>query len=332
MIGNMNPKVLRFNSETFPIEPIEREILGVVNADILSIEGDSEDEMLSLCQDCNAVMLVSAYLRKPVIKKLNNCKIISRMGTGYDKIDILAATKKGIIVTNVRDVFTDEVADHTMALLLSAARLIRDNDMQMRNGIRPDYLTNVSKLCNQILGIIGFGTIAKAVAKRAHAFGMRVIVNDPILSEEDARKYDVEIVDLDLILSRCDYLSLLCPLVPSTQQMITMEQLKKMKSNSVLINTGRGELVNERDLAQALKERVIRYAAVDVFGDVNVFAKGGFRTNHPYFELDNLVMTPHVAAMSAEAFPEVAKRASMNVVDVLADRSVKTVVNPQVYN
>lgn len=327
----MSFKVVRLNSDTFPVNDVEHEILGEINADIIEIEGQTDEEIMTVAQDCDALMIISAYLREYVVRKLDNCKIISRMGTGYDKIDVTAATSKGIVVTNIMDVFTDEVADHTMALLLSVARLIKDNDLQMRKGIRPNYLTKVPKLSGQTLGIIGFGTIAKAIAKCALAFGMSVIVNDPMLSEDEVEKYEVELVDFETILECSDYLSLLCPLVPSTREMLRLEQFKKMKPSSVLINTGRGELVNERDLAKALKDDIIRYAAVDVFGDINVFAKDGFKTDHPYFELDNLIMTPHVAAMSAEAFPEVARRASINVVDVLTGKRPETVVNPQVY-
>ncbi len=327
----MNPKILRLNSQTFPMEPIERLILNEINADIVEIEGQSDEEIISNCQNCDAVMIVSAYLRKQVIEKLDSCRIISRAGTGYDKIDVEAAAGKGIVVTNVRDVFTDEVADHTMALLLCGARLIRDNDIQMRKGIRSDCLKTVPRLSCQTLGIIGFGSIGKAVAKRAQAFGMRIIVNDPVISDVDAQKYNVEKVDFDSIIEHSDYLSLLCPLVPATKEMIKMEQLQQMKPGAVLINTGRGELVKESDLAKALKYRVIRYAAVDVFGQINVFAKGGFDTDHPFFELDNLLMTPHVAAISAQAMSEVFGQASRNIVDVLTGKKPATVVNPEVY-
>ncbi|MHB9071296.1 MAG: C-terminal binding protein [Sedimentisphaerales bacterium] len=320
-------QIVRLNSKTFPITRIESEILAPLNAELVAIEGSADSEVIEAAKDCDAIMVVSAYIRRPVVESFNRCKIISRMGTGFDKIDIAEASKKGIVVTNCPGVFTNEVADHTMTLLLSAARLIKDADLQMRLGRQLQNAKTICRLSGQNLGIVGFGAIGQAVAARALAFGMNVLVSDPCISAEFAKSKNVKLVDFDTIITESDYLSLLCPLTESTRKMLTLRQFKKMKPASVLINTGRGELVSEADLVIALKTGLIRYAALDVFGEINVFKEGGFETTHSLFSLDNVLMTPHIAACSKEAMTEVACTSAQAVVDVLTGKKPKYPVN-----
>ena len=181
---------------------------------------------------------------------------------------------------------TNEVADHTMALLLSAARLIKDEDIQMRLGRQLLKMKSIGRLAGQNLGIIGFGAIGQAVAVRAQAFGMNILANDPCISADFAQSKNAKIVDLDTILAESDYLSPLCPLTELTRHMLTLRQFRKMKPTAVLVNTGRGELLDEADLVTALKTGLIRYAALDVFEGINVFEEGGFATTHDLFSLE----------------------------------------------
>jgi len=320
----MKPTVLRLNARTFPIKDDERRILNSVNAEIIEVEQPEEFEHL---EKVDAVMIVSAYLRAPLIKRLSKCKIIARLGTGTDKIDVQQASAQGIIVTNVPDFATTEVADHTMALLLSAARRLKYYEKFMRSGQRPFNMNDIRRLSLQTLGIIGFGHIGQAVAVRAKAFGLRVLVCDPGITAEQAAESGVFIVDKDTILSESDYLCLLCPLLPSTRGMLAMPEFRKMKRSAVLINTGRGELINERDLAEALKTGIIAYAGLDVFGEINVFGADGFSTSHPLFELENIQMTPHVAANSREALEEVHEKAGMAVADAISGKRPYHIIN-----
>jgi len=325
-----SPCVVRLNAETLPMSGEERALLAARNITLVEVEGGSDAEVLAACRDADAIMIVSAYLRTHVVRELTRCKIISRLGTGVDKIDIDEATRRGIIVNNLPDAFTEEVADHTMALLLAAARHIMFMDREMRQGRRPTSVGEVHRLSMQTVGIIGFGLIGRAVAKRCRAFGLRVLACDPCLTAELAEREGVIMANLDTVLAEADFLCPLCPLLPSTRGMLAMPQFKKMKPSAVLVNTGRGELTNEDDLATALRDGIIRYAALDVFGCVNVFQAHGFSTEHPLFSLDNVLFTPHVAAGSLEAAADCQRRGAQAVVDVLNGTWPEHPVNPGV--
>jgi D-3-phosphoglycerate dehydrogenase len=324
------PLIARLNARTMPVGDLEREILAPLSPRLVEIEGGDDAEILAAAREADAILIISAYLHTEVIRELKNCKVISRIGTGVDKIDIAEATRRGIIVNNLPDAFTEEVADHTMALLLAAARQLKDLDRDMRAGRKPVSIAGFHRLSAQTVGIIGFGLIGRAVARRCRAFGLRVLANDPRLTVESAAAEGVTIADFDTLLAESDYVSLLCPLLPSTRGMLAMPQFRKMKRTAVLVNTGRGELTNENDLATALREGVIRYAALDVFGCVNVFAEGGFPTRHELFRLENVLLTPHIAAASEEAGGECRRRAAQAVVDVLSGRWPEHAVNPDV--
>lgn len=323
-------KIIRLNSRTSPIIPEEREILSSLNAEIIELEGVTDDEIASAAKDCDALMVVSSYVRTAVIKQLAHCQIIARMGTGYDKIDVEQATRQGIMVTNLPTFCTDEVADHTMALLLAAARQLDYFQKCMRIGKGPHPMPHIHRLSTRTLGIIGFGRIGQAVAKRAAAFGMKILVVDPVLKTDEAQALGVQSADMKRALAESDYLCLLCPLSNETRQLLAMKEFRQMKPDAVLINTGRGELVNENDLAQALKEKTIRFAAVDVYSTINVFAPDGFPTDHPYFRLDNIILTPHVAALSEEAIWEQRIKSSKEVVRVLSGKWPENLVNRQI--
>ena len=321
------PIVARLNAITFPMLDAEREMLSSINADIVELEGAADDEILTVAGKADAMMIVSAYLHGSVIKKLQHLRVISRLGTGTDKIDIEEATRCGIVVANLPDFSTEEVADHTLALILASARRLKYYETCIREGNRPMSVAGIHRLAVQTLGIIGFGRIGKAVAKRAMAFGMKILAYDPLLNPGGKNEWNVEAVDFETVLAQSDYLALLCPLTSDNREMIRMEQLKKMKPTAILINTGRGELVQEEDLAEALKAGVIQGAAIDVFSGINVFSESGFSTNHPYFLIDNILLTPHVSANSEEAMVASRIGGAKAVIDVLNGCFPQHVVN-----
>ncbi len=325
-----NPNVIRLNAVTFPMISEERRILSAIPANVIEIEGAEDNEIQSVAGNADALMIISAYLKASVIRELTRCKIISRLGTGVDKIDIEQATQQGIIVANLPDFCTEEVADHTLALLLAAARQLKFFDAQMRRGRQPRHLQEMHRLSTRTLGLIGFGRIGRAVAARAGAFGMKILVFDPALSKEETPRLGVTAVGRDAVLAESDYVCLFCPLLPSTRRMLTADHFSKMKPGAVLINTSRGELVDEADLAAVLRCGKIRYAALDVFAGINVFASNGFATDHPFFSLDNMLLTPHVAAYSEESQSEARIRGAQAVVEVLSGRWPRHPVNPQV--
>lgn len=321
------PIVVRLNARTFPTTDIEREILGKIDAEIVEIEGDRDDEIVAAAQDADAIMIISAYLHGPVIRSFKRVRVISRLGTGVDKIDLAAATEKGIVVANLPDFSTEEVADHSFALLLASARRLKRHEALIRSGRRPETVEGMRRLAAQTLGIIGLGRIGRAVARRAAGFGMRIIGFDPAADEAACAKLGIERVDFETILRRSDFLMTLCPLLPSTREMLGMNEFKKMKPTAVLINTGRGELLKESELADALNGGILAYAAIDVFGGINVFADGGFPTTHPYFSVENILLTPHVSANSEESLAASKSGGARSVVDVLSGRLPENVVN-----
>jgi len=330
MSSEAAPCIVRLNAHTFPMIAEERRVLARLPHRLVEVEGATDDEAVTACRDADAIMIISAYLRAPVIRELTRCRIISRLGTGVDKIAVAEATRKGIIVNNLPDVFTEEVADHTLALLLAAARQIKFFDLTMRQGHRPGDFTRLHRLCAQTVGIIGFGRIGRAVGRRCQGFGLRVLACDPCLTPELAARENVTPVDLATVLAESDYLCLLCPLLSTTRGMLAMPQFRQMKPTAALINAGRGELVNEDDLAEALRVGTIRYAALDVFGMVNVFDAKGFPTDHPLFRLDNVLLSPHVAAGSHEGTVDSRRRGAQAVVDVLSGKWPEHPVDPDV--
>ena len=325
-------KVCRLNADTCPMIPAERRVLHEAGIDVVEVETLASRRMPEAAVEADALMVVSARLPAGIIRRLSRCRVISRMGTGVDKIDVAQATRQGIVVTNLPDFCTDEVADHTMALLLSVARHLKECEASMRRGRRPHDFACMHPLSAQTLGLVGFGRIGKAVARRAFGFGLRVLVCDPALTETESRRYGVTRTDLDRALRECDYLALACPLTSATRNMVGIRELKQMKSSAVLVNTGRGELVNEKELITALREGIIRYAALDVFGTINVFAADGFSTDHPLFTLRNVVLTPHVASNSREALHNVRVRGAEAIVEVLSGNRPQFPVNPEVFN
>ncbi len=322
--------IVRLNAQTMPMSDEERQTLAAVEHRLVEAEGGSDAEVLAAARDADAILIISAYLHTPVVQSLTRCRIISRIGTGVDKIDIEEATRRGIVVNNLPGVFTEEVADHTLALLLAAARQLPRLDREMRQGRQPRDMGCIHRLAAQTVGIVGFGLIGRAVATRCQAFGLRVLACDPCLTPAVAAAAGVTATDLDTLLAEADYLCLLCPLLPATRGMLAWPQFRRMKRSAVLINTARGELVNEDDLAAALREGAIRFAALDVFGMVNVFDAKGFPTEHPLFKLDSVLLTPHYGAASAEGALECRRRAAQAVVDVFSGRWPEHPVNPAV--
>jgi len=314
------PLVVRLNAKTCAMIPEERAILADAGAQVVEIEGTTDEEIIAAARDCDALMVVSAYVRANVIGAMHRCRLIARLGTGVDKIDIEAARRAGVMVSYLPDFCTDEVADHTLALLLTVARQLDFFRDAMRQGRQPRQVPEVHRLSTQTLGLIGLGRIGRAVARRAGAFGMQILACDPAVSATIAEELGAELTDLDRVLAEADYLCLLCPLTDQTRNLLTMSEFRRMKPTAVLVNTGRGELVNEDDLVIALREGTIRGAATDVYAGLNVFAPEGFPTDHPFFGLSNLIMTPHVSAFSRESLVEQKVRGAQAVADALAGR------------
>lgn len=293
-------------------------------------EGGTPEEILALAREATTILIIAAWLPAAVIAGLPALCHIARIGTGTDKIAVEDATRRGIVVTNVPDFSTEEVADHTLALLLGAVRQIPHFSAAVSRGRRELDGRILHRLASRTVALVGFGSIGRAVARRLSGFGPRLLAVDPRLDAATAQATGVEMARLDAALNEADIVVLLCPLLPTTRKMFDAKRLGAMKPGAILVNTARGELVDEIALAQALHEGRIGYAAIDVFGDTDVFAADGYATSHPIFRAPNTLLTPHVAAHSAESMEDCHRRSIAAVADVLAGSWPRHLVNPEV--
>lgn len=322
-------KVVRLNCKLMSMIPEEIEILSKAGADVIQIDGD---KILPEDFDIDALMVISAKVPGDIINKLSRCKIIARLGIGVDKIDIKAATDNGIIVTNVPDFCSSELADHTMALMLGVARKLlqldkgfRETDSSIRGKVK------IQRLTGKKLGLIGFGKLAREVAKRSKVFGLSIFAYDPYVSKEEINSLGAKKIDsLEEIMKECDIISLHLPLNPDTRHLINESLLRKMKPSAILINTARGAVVDEDALEKALKEGWISGAGIDVFEHMNLFEEVPTKQYSPFFSMDNVIVTPHAASQSDEAFDEVRIGAAQEVARVLSGQAPKNIINPEV--
>jgi D-3-phosphoglycerate dehydrogenase len=281
------------------------------------------DEIMPFVEDCDALFVVSANLPTQVIESLRRCRVISRLGTGTDKIDVATATKMGIVVTNVPYFCVQEQADHTMLLLLALERKLPRMMEAVAQGswnqAKRASAPTTYRLSHRTLGLVGFGNSARETAIRARAFGMRVLGTRRNLeaARADAEAIGVELTDLDTILRESDYVSLHLPLDKATYHLIDAAALRKMKPTAALINTSRGAIVDEMALVQALREGIIACAGIDTYEHIDIFGEEK-RPDHPLLELDNVILTPHVAAMSVQAAEDVGRGGIENVVSILS--------------
>lgn len=324
---------VRMNAETYPVEPAEEQALTQAGAALVSIEGQDPVDILAAARDCDALLVISSYLPAAVINSLTRCRTIARLGAGTDRIDIDAASRKGIVVSNVPDFCLGEQADHTMALLLSMARRIPYMQDAMRRGQwTARQHPGVHRLAGRTLGLVGFGASAQAVARRAAAFGLRLQAwtRTPANHQAQALALGVQFAPLDEVLSASQFVSIHLPLTPDTRGLLGAQQLARLSQDTVLINTSRGAIVDEAALVDALQRRAIGGAALDVFSGIDVFAAPGTPARHPLLELDNVIATPHCAGSSVESTLESKVRGARHAAQVLQGRWPDHVVNPAV--
>jgi D-3-phosphoglycerate dehydrogenase len=270
-------------------------------------------DLSTALRDCDAVLCMHAPLVSSVIGNLRRCRIIVRYGTGLDNIDLNAAAGAGIPVMGVHDYCTDEVANHTLALLLAWNRRLLDYDRMVREKIwnqRPNTTGNwgyrLDRLSGKTLGLLGFGRIGKAVASRARVFGMTVLAHSPSLSRA-VKPPGIEVVDYDELLAKSDYVSLHLPLNDTTRGTIGWAALFSMKPGAVLINTSRGALVDHAALVEALRSGHLGAALLDVYD------KAPLPVDHPLRMCPNVIFTPHVGFYSEGALDELRRCAAEEV-------------------
>jgi glyoxylate reductase len=254
-------------------------------------------------------------------------KVISNYAVGFDNIDVNAATARKIPVGNTPDVLTDATADFAFTLMMSAGRRLLEGDRFVRNGNWKTWepmLMLGTEMKNSTLGLVGFGRIGKAMARRALGFDMRVIYYDPseVKADPDSK---ASRVDFETVLEESDYISLHTPLTPDTRHLIDAEALSRMKPNVVLVNTSRGPVVDLDALYEALKSKRIFAAGLDVTEPEPL------PVEHPLLTLDNVIVMPHIASASKAARDKMAWMAAKNLIAGLKGEHLPNCVNPQVY-
>lgn len=271
----------------------------------------------------DGVIVRTAPFNKDVIENADKLKVISRHGVGVDNIDIEEASKRGIFVLNTPGVNDISVAEHTLAMILALAKRIKEMDRAVRDGkfnIREDY--SAIDLDGKVLGIIGFGKIGSLVAKKCrYAFNMEILVYDPYVKEERVNEVEGRLVDLKILLKESDFVSIHTPLTNETKHLIGEKELKLMKPTSFIINMARGPIWDEKALAKALSEGWIRGAGTDVFEEEPP------REDNPLLKLDNILLTPHMAALTKECVIRMATGAAKNVIDILSGEIPSSIVN-----
>jgi D-3-phosphoglycerate dehydrogenase len=306
---------------------LEMEGLSPVAAEIVEIAAGTDDEFVSAARDADALYAKGRLITKRIIDGLERCKVIALGTVGVDSVDIGAATARGIPVTNVPDTFIEEVADHTMLLILATYRRLVVMDRFVREGRwaegRP-LLSEFPRLMGQTLGFVAFGHVARAVAVRARAFGIHMLAYDPYVEELVVSQYGVEPVDLTELLQRSDIVSMHAPATPDAHHLLTEHHFRQMKPEALFISTGRGPTVDEAALIRALKEGWIAAAGLDVLEQEPP------SSDNPLLTMDNVILTPHVASASARFDPVRKRRVGQEIALVLNGRWPRSCVNPSV--
>lgn len=307
---------------------IERSIVEGAGMELNALQCKSEQDVIEQAHDADAILNQYAEVRAHAIAALPHLKVISRYGTGVDIVDVEAATRKGVQVTDApNDWCADEVADHAVALLLTLIRKLKIYDLATRRG---DWHWNCGKPIHRIqgavLGLLSFGSIAQKIAFRLAAFGAAIHAHDPFQSEEAIRSAGAIPVSFDELVEGSDYLVIQAPLTDATRGLFGERELRRMKPQSILINTGRGPIVQDRALHRALREGWIEGAGLDDLEEEPA-KKKAWAASNPLLQLDNAVITPHAAYYSEESIGLVREIAASEAVRVLRGELPRYPVN-----
>ena len=304
----------------------EMEDLAGLDAEIVEIPAN-EAAMIAAGPSADAVYAKGMRITAPIIDSLTKCRAIVLGSVGVDSVDVVAATARGIPVTNCPDTFIEEVADHAMALLLAGFRRVIEQDRMVREGRwregRPALL-QIPRLMGQTLGFIAFGHVARATARRARAFGLRMMAYDPFIEELVMPEYGVLPATLEEVLTQSDFVSMHAPARPEVEGMLTEKHFRMMKKTAIFINTGRGPTVQEAGLIKALQEGWIAHAALDV---LETEPPGN---NNPILGMSNVTLSPHNASASARFDPARKRHVGRELALVLSGRWPMSCVNPAV--
>jgi D-3-phosphoglycerate dehydrogenase len=268
----------------------------------------SDDVVIANLEGASAVIAGGEQYPANVIDALPKLRVIARAGVGYDRVDVAAATNRSVAVTITPNANHECVAEHALAMMFAAAKNVISGDRGLRAGQWDRVLTE--PLRGKTFGILGLGRIGRSLSLRVKALGMKVIATEQQPQVTFVRQHEIELVPLDELLARSDYLSLHCPACPETNGIINRHTLAKMKPGSTLINTARGKLVVEADLLEALQSGHLRFACLDVFEQEPP------RSDNPLFALENVVLAPHLGGMDKLSLENMGIESAENIVNL----------------
>ncbi len=304
-------------------DPIVQEGIEILSqaGEVQQSPGLSEAELRAIIGDFAALVVRSGTrVTRAVIEAGRNLRVIARAGVGVDNIDVAAATRRGVLVVNSPSGNTTAAAEHTIGLLLAAARMIPQGDAALKAGRWERSSFMGRQVSGKTLGIIGLGKVGSEVARRARALGMNVLVYDPYVPRTQADSLGAEVRDLDSLLAEADFVTIHAALTEQTRHLLGARELGLMKPDAILVNCARGGLVDEAALLKCLRNGRLKAAALDVFEDEPT-------PNPELVRLPNVIATPHLGASTREAQVQVAVDAARQVVDVLAGRPPRWPVN-----
>ena len=306
----------------------EREILEPIGARVELAQAFTDQERITACETADAILLEYGPINENVLRKLKNCKIIVRYGVGYNEVDIKVATELGIPVSNIPDYCTEEVAEHTLGLILALERKIVISHNLAINGLK-DWtyrpFRRINRLKERTVGIIGTGKIGTCLAIKLQAIGMNILGYHP---NGKGNTKIFKMVSLETLLSSSDYVSIHCPLSEKTRNLITKKELKLLKKSAYFINTSRGEIIKQNDIFEALEKKTLAGAALDVLVD----EPPENETRDKLHSIKNLIITPHIGWYSEQAMIDRQKKGAIIVREIFEGKKPKTILNPEVFS
>jgi D-3-phosphoglycerate dehydrogenase len=318
-------------SEAFDTSSLEQQsrAIRLAGGTVVRYEGTSTAELIQALRDVDVAMVQGHGFDRAAFAHMGlhgRCKGLVSFGHGYDHLDLDAATTNGVVVANTASFGTEEVSNHTMMHFLVCARKFVLHDKQVRSGVwTRKTLAPMGHIAGQVFGIVGLGDIGRAVARKAKAFGLQVIAYDPYVASWDALEYGVEMIDsLDELCRRCDYLSIHVYLTPETRYLIGRAQFAVMKPSAYLINCARGGVVDEAALIEALQQRRLAGAGLDVF------EKEPVDPANPLLKMDNVSLTNHYASYSEIAWERAQTQLGEEAVRIATGMWPMSLINPDV--
>ncbi len=316
------PKLAVVAGVNFPDLDTESAILGKIGVAVADLRALPRGQVLEAARDADALMVDYFACDADAIRQLRRCRVICQYGVGLDGIDIEAASRAGIIVTHTPLYCRDELAEHTVALMLAAVRQVAAYDRSVRAGVW-DYNRSVPlrRVRGSTIGLVGFGRVGRAVAERLAGFGTKILAADAFVAEDEFTRLGVRRVTLDELLASSDIISLHVPLDETTRGLVDRTFLSAVRPGAIIVNTARGAIVDSASLAEALDRRTIAIAALDVL-DVEPPPP-----DHPLLSRDDCIVTPHAGFLSPESLADLQRDAALEVRNALNGQIPRFAVN-----